>query len=292
MPAFRQPARRPVGVLALTGAIVAVSAPAAFAAPALQADAACYRPGETIRFTGDGYTPSGEVRLALTTHTSSGTYVGTARNPTPVDAAGRIDEGFEAPELPEKDDFRAEVLFTASDVARVGAGAPAQDSFATTTIQVTVFDVFLEAPRIDPRGRMTLRAMGYIGSRRLWAHYVHKGRRRARVALGAVRGPCGDLTRRMRQFPMAKVPPGIWDIYVSDSPTLYRNRDGRIAFVRIRLRVPAAQRTIRTPARAGKPANARSAGGATPSTSSARSLRMSASRNTAAPAARRGSGGT
>ncbi len=226
-------------MLVLTGAITAAGAAAAPAAPTLQADAPCYVPGEVIRFTGTGYTPRGEVQLELTTRSESGSYTGTARYPTPVDGAGGIDERFEAPALAGEDDLRGEAVFTAGDVARIQGNAPPQDTFATTTIQLSAFEVILQTPRIAPRGRWTLRAYGFIGSKRLWAHYVHRGTRRARVALGAVRGPCGELTKRMRQFPQTTVAPGIWDVYISDSATLYRNRDGRISWIRIRVRVPA-----------------------------------------------------
>lgn len=247
---FQEPTRPPRRVrrspgitartLALAGAIAAGSAPGASAAPTLQADASCYVPGEVIRFTGGGYTPRGEVRLEATTRSESGSYTATARYPTSVDGAGGIDERFEAPALTDEDDLRGEAVFTAGDVARIEGNAPPEDTFATTTIQLSAFEVVLQAPRIAPRRRWTLRAYGFIGSRRLWAHYVHRGKRRARVALGAVRGPCGELTKRMRQFPQADVAPGAWDIYVSDSAALYRNRDGRISWIRIRIRVPAS----------------------------------------------------
>ncbi len=234
----RHAGRIPVAA-ACTIAVVAAGAPSALAAPTLRTDASCYVSGQPIRFTGEGYTAGGEVRLELTTRSGSGSYDATAGEPTPVDGTGRIDErGFQAPSLAGEEDLRGEVVFTARDLARVEGNAPVQETFATTTVQLSAFAVTLQAPRINPRGRWTLRAYGFIGSKRLWAHYVHKNRRRARVALGAVRGPCGELTRRMRQFPQKTVAPGTWDVYISDSPTLYRTRDGRISWVQVRVRVP------------------------------------------------------
>jgi hypothetical protein len=55
------------------------------------------------------------------------------------------------------------------------------------------------------------------------------------VRIGALRGACGDLTTRIRQFPFRPVAAGAWTIYLTGSQVF----DERDMWIRYRVRVPA-----------------------------------------------------
>ncbi len=228
-------ARRSSAIAGIAGAVAVAAAPAAAAAPTLVADRPCYATGDLMTFSGGGYTPGGTVAMLFGVTSENGSAIFAAVDPTPADAAGAIIDRFEAFGLPSDRDTRAEVTVTANDQTRIEAGAPIEEQFGTTTFVLSAFGIRLERRRLDPRGRMTVRAAGFTNSRRLYLHYVFGGKRRATVALGAVRGPCGDLTARVRQFPMDRPAAGTWELYVSSGRRSYGRRD---EWARDTVRVP------------------------------------------------------
>ena len=69
---------------------VSAAAPAVASATTLSVDHECYRPGQTTRVSGDGYTPGSEVDLSFTIVGASGGVGGDALI-TQADDAGRVD---------------------------------------------------------------------------------------------------------------------------------------------------------------------------------------------------------
>ena len=77
-------------------------------------------------------------------------------------------------------------------------------------------------------------AYGYEPATKLWAHYVLKGKRVKTVEIGALKGPCGDLKKTIRQFPFRPVARGTYSIYFQGSRTLDKSLGTPYRRVRVR----------------------------------------------------------
>jgi hypothetical protein len=225
------------------GAVVAVAIlPAsAQAAPTLQTDKPCYTPDEPITFTGAGYTPGGEVGFVFSLMGENGSKLLAARDPVIADANGAIRSVFNAPRLASSDDTREQIFTSASDQARLADGAPPvapEETFGVSQVELSIFDVWVDewerGGRGDARGKTKITAYGYEPATKLWAHYVLKGKRVKTVEIGALKGPCGDLTKTIRQFPFRPVAPGTYSIYFQGSRTLDKSLGTPYRRVRVR----------------------------------------------------------
>jgi hypothetical protein len=221
---------------AVLGALAALPSGAA-AAPTLRTDRPCYTPGQPIVLTGAGYTPGGQVivlaALAADGGQSSSYPLGA---PAVADAAGALDARVRAPDLASPRDLRERLTITANDQVRAKAQPPLPPAEQSGTAEVTLsaWGVAVRAwidGRGDPRASSDLIALGWEPFRRIYAHYFLRGRRVRSVRIGAVRGPCGDLRARIRQFPFRPVPAGSWTVYFS--PTQSFDRGG--AWIRTRV---------------------------------------------------------
>jgi len=228
-----------LGVAALLAA--ASAAPAAHAAPTLQIDKPCYTPGEEMTLTGGGYTAGGHVNFAFSLKGDNGSNLMFSREPSFADASGAIREEFGAPDLASSDDSEEQVVITASDETRLAPDAPPmppEETFAAATTMLSVFDVYVPAweanGRIDPRGKTRIYAYGYEPAKKLWAHYVLRGKRVKTVLVGLLTGPCGNLTKTIRQFPFRPVPAGTYSIYFQGSRFL--NKRIGTPYMKVRVR--------------------------------------------------------
>jgi hypothetical protein len=222
--------------LAALGALGALPAAAA-AAPTLQADRPCYTPGQPIVLTGGGYTPGGQVillaALAGDRGRSDALPLG---SPFAAGPAGALSARVAAPDLASDRDLRETLTITANDQARANAQPPLPPAEQSGTVRVTLstFGLGVRAwldGTGDPRARTDLIALGWEPFRRVYAHYFLRGRRVRSVRVGALRGPCGDLRTRIRQFPFRPVRPGTWTVYFSPAQRF----DRRGVWVRARV---------------------------------------------------------
>jgi hypothetical protein len=193
-------------------AAAALAAPAtAVAAPTIKADLPCYYPGQPIALSGAGYTPGGDVGLSFQLAGARGNNTVASKDPLKADAAGGIGASLPAPDLASDSDLRETVTVTATDPANV---------FGTTQFLLTAVGVRV-APwfggRGNPRALTTFKVVGWEPLRKIYAHYFLKGRRLKTVEIGSVSGPCGDLTKKLRQFPFRPVPAGRYTIRFSGS---------------------------------------------------------------------------
>jgi hypothetical protein len=197
-------------------------------APTVALNQPCYAEESPIVVTGNGYTPGGEVALMFAANGKVGTVV------TRADSQGAINDTVRSPAL---DDFdidgrRGELSLTANDQARIGSGAPPEEQFAAATFQLTSWGVDVAPWNTDgpargrPRRSTTFDASGWVGlGDTLYAHYRRNGRTVRSVRIGALTGPCGDLKRRVRQFPFRPVPAGTYRVVFSTSPTYRGTRN-------------------------------------------------------------------
>jgi hypothetical protein len=193
-------------------AAAALAAPAsAAAAPTIKADLPCYYPGQTIALSGAGYTPGGDVGLQFQLAGARGNNTVAAKDPLEADAAGGLGASLPAPALASDSDLRETVTLTANDQANVFGTT----QFLLTAVGVQVTPWF--SGRANPRALTTFKVVGWEPLRKVYAHYFLKGKRLRSVEIGSVSGPCGDLSKKVRQFPFHPVPAGRYMIRFSGS---------------------------------------------------------------------------
>jgi hypothetical protein len=231
------------------GALMLAVAWAAFptvaqALPAVQSDAGCYRAGQSMTLTGSGFSPSAPIGFMFTLSGRKGNSVLSSDTTTPADAGGAFRTTVGMPELASSDDRREQMTITANDQSKLGPNGPIgppEESFGVATVQLTRWDVLVDpwiARAGDPRRLTRFDAFGWTEEKVLWAHYFRGAKRIKSVRIGAVQGACGDLSKRMRQFPFRPVAAGTWTIYFSGSQRFDKNA----AWVRYRnVRVPASK---------------------------------------------------
>jgi hypothetical protein len=202
----------------------ALAAPAlAAAAPTVGADLPCYTPGQPIKLSGAGYTAGGEVTLFMQLSGRRGSNLVMPEDPLKADAAGGIAASLPAPQLASDNDLRETVTVTANDQARLAQDPPLppEETFGFTQFQLSAADVMVRpwfSGRANPRTLTTFKVVGWEPFHKVYAHYLLNGKRIKTVLVGSVSGPCGDLTKKMRQFPFRPVPAGRYRIRFTGTP--------------------------------------------------------------------------
>ena len=203
----------------------ALAAPAlASAAPTVGTDLPCYSPGQAIAVSGAGYTPAGDVGVMFQLAGTRGNNIVAAQDPLKADAAGGISTRLPAPQLASDNDLRETVTLTANDQTRLGQTAPSlppEETFGVTQFQLSAVDVVVRpwfSGRANPRALATFKVVGWEPFRKVYAHYLLNGKRIKTVLVGSVSGPCGDLTKKLRQFPFRPVPAGRYRIRFTGTP--------------------------------------------------------------------------
>ncbi len=227
----------------MRSALVAAAAVAALGAAAPGASAAeltvekrCYSEGDIIDVNGTGFTPGGNVRLDL--ERSTGTVLETTNDPV-AEPDGAVRGGFET---------RSETGWFAGSQTRFDMTMRLTDLTngtltASTSFIFSRWNVGVNAPggKIHPTRPARLLAVGFTTTigKPLYAHWLRNGRRVHVRPLGTVRGPCGDLRKRLpRGFPFRPVRPGSYEVRFSPSRTNVKTGS-------IRHRATRVTRTIR-----------------------------------------------
>jgi hypothetical protein len=217
-------AARACGLLLTAGLAALAAPPLAAATPTVGTDLPCYSPGQPIAVSGAGYTPAGDVALIFALHGAHGNNLVAPKDPVKADAAGGIATRLAAPDLASDNDLRETVTLTANDQARLGQTTPPvppEETFGMVQFQLSAVDVLVRpwfGGRGSPRALATFKVVGWEPFHKVYAHYLLNGKRIKTVLLGSVSGPCGDLTKKMRQFPFRPVPAGRYRIRFTPTP--------------------------------------------------------------------------
>jgi hypothetical protein len=216
---------RAAAVAAVAAALTV--APAAGAAVSVDVGGKrCYAEGDQIEVNGAGYTPNGDARLTL--ERANGEVLESTEEPRAADdgtvrGAYQVDDetGWFSPTQ-----SRFEMVLRLVDLTRLREGRPATDPEVGATASFIFsrwsIGVRTRGGRIHPRRPVRLSPVGYTNAigRALYAHWMRNGRRVHTRRLGILRGPCGDLTRRLsRGFPFRPVRPGSYTVRFSTSRT-------------------------------------------------------------------------
>jgi hypothetical protein len=227
----------PIALLALPGA--------AIAAPTLNLDRPCYTPGQAINASGGGYTPGGQVGMIAFVNSASGPDIYSLTDPLTADEAGNIAVRLRAPDMSSKNDIVETAGLSATDQQRQDQGAPPEDTFGGAIFKLSIFDVFVDPwdrHRADPKKVTTFRVYGFEGlGPVLYAHYLLHGKLKKTVRIGELTGDCGNLTKKMKQFPFRPVPVGDYRIEFDTSRAYSPSAEG-IAYSHVKVSAKKAVR--------------------------------------------------
>lgn len=191
--------------------------------PTLQADRPCYTPGERMELTGAGYGAGSSVAFFFQLKGKHGNDL-LGGNSVTADPTGAVSVAFGAPKLASSDDIDEQLFITAAQQPPAGqtqTTGPAPFGAANTIVSVFGIDVApWDSHQVDPRKTVVVAAAGYEPATKLWAHYVLNGKRVKSVLVGSLNGPCGDLTKHMREFPFRPVRAGNYTVYFTGSQQL------------------------------------------------------------------------
>ncbi|MGD9572149.1 MAG: hypothetical protein AB7V62_09710 [Thermoleophilia bacterium] len=211
----RRGRRLPRPVLAaglLAPAALAVAPALAGAVPVIAADAICVRPLQSpagalssppLTVTGSGFGPGAQVTLRRGARTLTGN----------ADAAGQFTATLSVLDLltgraPKSQPFTV----VAEDAGGPGGNPPAQGASNTIKLRAAPLAFTASPKRTRPSARVTFRLSGFEPDRVVYAHYRYGGRVRATVAMGRASNPCGLLTTRRKQIPVANPQSGLWRV--------------------------------------------------------------------------------
>jgi hypothetical protein len=180
------------GLVGLAVAAVMLAAPAGSWAAALAVfpPKPCYRSGEKVGLFGTGFTPNGSAAVAL-----DGTRLGLAAADAQGYIRGQVTLGSIRGER-----NRSLTAVDQSNPGNVGALA----------LHASGVAVSVRPRRAGPGKRVRVRAYGFTGSKRLYAH-VRRGRFRRNVRIGRLKGNCRKLSRRVKVFSRA-TRPGVYKV--------------------------------------------------------------------------------
>jgi hypothetical protein len=175
-----------------------------------------------MAFEGAGYTPGGAVDFFLAANGRLGTFGTTA---TPEGSIAGLVRAPDPDDFLEEEELAGDVSVTANDRTRIEASAePFESQFAPASLRLTRSLVSWRSAtgRIVPHRSITFRAVGHTDTidRALHVHYRLHGQTVRSVRLGILRGPCGDLTTRLRRaFPFRPVRAGSYALVFNASAT-------------------------------------------------------------------------
>lgn len=195
----------------------------ALARPSFDFSAPCYAEGDTIRYSGSGYTPNGEVNLLFSANGRIGGVYGTRAN-----EEGGLYGGLRAPDpdrLMDSRDAATDVFVSANDRTRLEASGPPEEAAGFNTLRLSRFGFRLSTKGgrpVSPRKALRFEVRGYTGAvgKPAFLHYRRGGLTVMTVRLGTLRGPCGDLNRTLpRAFAFRPVRAGEFRLVINTSPT-------------------------------------------------------------------------
>jgi hypothetical protein len=197
---------------------------AAFALPTVTTDRECYAAGaDVMTFAGQGYTPGAGIAFLFAHNGKIGSFT------TIADATGAFTTKLNAPEL---DDFGEtagafDLSFTANDQTKSGPEGPigSPEEFAAFG-EVRISEWMVDIPALNraatkvvkPGRKLKVVTTGWTSAGdTLYVHYL-RGRKAAHSEkIGALKGPCGDLTATRRMFTFESAKPGRYGIRFSAS---------------------------------------------------------------------------
>jgi hypothetical protein len=219
-------------------AALAVAAGPAAASSSVTTDRSCYAPGEAVTETGGGFTPNAQVLETLSLFAAgSQTPLETLIAPIlTADSQGNFTRALRAPNLAHQQDRREVAVGAFTDQV----APPQTGPVLAPAWTLSAWEIRISAwanNRADPRRSMVVDTIGWTSdAKTLYAHYYRGSKLIKDARIGALTGACGDLRKRVRQFPFHPVRPGMWTVYFSGTAHFDKAHD---LWMRGRVRVGA-----------------------------------------------------
>jgi hypothetical protein len=229
-----------VTAAALLATVSLTTTTTAAARPSLTTDRACYSEGEPVGFSGQGFTPGAPIGFFFA---SSG-MLGQAT--TTADATGAFEFLLRAPRLK---DFDAEppafdLSVTANDQTKFGPDGtiigPPEDSVAAAQIRISEWTIDVSQwnsshASARPGQLVRLSTHGWTSAgETLYVHYLRGGKAIRSAKVGALKPPCGDLTKTITTFSSAQLKPGTYSVRFSTSAK-WSGKDAWLGYRVVRL---------------------------------------------------------
>lgn len=208
---------RPRARAGLTAALVApavlIAPGLAAAVPTIAADAVCVRPAQErsgqqvsppLTITGTGFGPGARVELRR----GARSVLATAAADGTLSAQLSVLDLLTARRTPGSSRFTV----VANDVGGATGSPPAQGISNEIALRAAPLAFTARPVRAKPSARVTFRLSGFAPGRIVYAHYRLRGEVRANVPFGRASNPCGLLTTRRRQIPVANPETGLWRV--------------------------------------------------------------------------------
>jgi hypothetical protein len=214
-----RPASAPT--LLTAGALLLAVPAAAAAAPTVGVDRPCYSAGQPIRVAGQGFSPNGALSVHLDFFGQVNTHADLSGG---ANQQGVYTDLVAAPQVTSPADLREQVTLTATDPQLGPAGAPESTAQTNFLLSRALISIPAWKGTFRPSGKSRVEARGFVGgsTSKLYAHYLQKKKLRKTVEVGKLTGPCGDLSKRMRNVPFA-APAGTYSVRF-DTARHYPNR--------------------------------------------------------------------
>ncbi|WP_354701028.1 hypothetical protein DSM112329_01332 [Paraconexibacter sp. AEG42_29] len=210
----------------LAATVLAVAAtPALASAATLTVDKPCFSDGyvdgpkQKIGFTAGGFPADAFVQL-------NGGFDNSYIGDFTTTAGGGFEGEFDTPSLGSL----KRMTFPLS-----AALSPNREVSASTTFTVADAAVSMSPPVARPTTKVSYKAQGFVGGKFLYAHYAYTKSPVSHplvktVKLGALTGPCGDLTtKKAKQLPLAKLKrKTVYEIQIDASPVFKRQQGNYI----------------------------------------------------------------
>jgi hypothetical protein len=228
-------ARRTLPTLA---AVAALAVPGAARAADVQFDRSCYAPGDAVTETGSGFTPGADVLEMLSLTSLKLAPQGNFQAPmVTTDDQGAFTRKLRAPALGTQSDRQEIAMSSFTDQAN-----PSAPVFGQWTL--SAWDVSIKewaGHAAHPGRSMTVDTYGWTtASGTLYAHYYRGTTFLKSTRIGATTGPCGDLRKKMPQFPFKRVKAGRYTVFFSPTQVLDKQHD---AWLKTTVTVPRSAAT-------------------------------------------------
>lgn len=218
----------------------ALAVPHGSAAGTVTLDRACYTEGEAVKETGTGFSPNAGVVENLSLLGYDNSVLTSLHAPlVTADANGNFTRSLKAPKIQRFYERRETGISAFTDQALSAAAPP-----VTTHWTLSQFGAVVGEWRLGiayPTRSMVLDTYGWTSvGKVLYIHYFREGLFVKTVRVGALTGSCGDLKKRVKQFPFKRVKAGRWLVFLSTTKVLNRDID---VWLRFKVRVARAKAT-------------------------------------------------
>jgi hypothetical protein len=112
---------------------------------------------------------------------------------------------------------------------------------ATVTTKTTALGVSVNPSKAKPSHRVRFRGLGFTANKKVYAHYVFRGKLRKTVKMAKPTAPCGAWTSHKPQIPIKNPKTGSWFVQFDQIKKYVDPSKKQISSVYVRLRIDVSR---------------------------------------------------